>query len=50
MRPGEFAKRVRISVKILHRWDETGKLLDCCDLDWRSPHRDNAIASWYTSR
>ncbi len=26
MRPGEFAKRVGVSVKTLHRWDETGKL------------------------
>ncbi len=26
MRPGEFAKRIGVSVKTLHRWDETGKL------------------------
>jgi DNA-binding transcriptional MerR regulator len=26
MRPGEFAKRVGVSLKTLHRWDETGKL------------------------
>lgn len=26
MRPGEFAKRMGVSVKTLHRWDETGKL------------------------
>ena len=26
MRPGEFAKKVGVSVKTLHRWDETGKL------------------------
>ncbi len=26
MRPGELAKRIGVSVKTLHRWDETGKL------------------------
>lgn len=26
MRPGEFAKKVGVSVKTLHRWDQTGKL------------------------
>lgn len=26
MRPGEFAKKVGVSVKTLHRWDKSGKL------------------------
>ena len=26
MRPGELAKGIGVSVKTLHRWDETGKL------------------------
>lgn len=30
MRPGEFAKKVGVSVKTLHRWDQTGKLSAKC--------------------